>query len=106
VRRVRILATARSDIAAIYRYIEGASGSVVVAKRFTRLLTEQCRRLGRLPGTVGRPRPELEPGIRSFPFKNYIIFMRYVGNTLEIINVIEGHRDMDAIFRRNDDDRT
>jgi len=101
VRRVRILASARKDIAAIYSYIEDASGSVAVAKRFTRVLTERCRYLGRLPNVLGRPRPELRPGIRSFPFKNYIIVMRYVENTLEIINVIEGHRDLEAIFRKD-----
>jgi toxin ParE1/3/4 len=102
VRHVRILASARTDIAAIFSYIEDASGSVMVARRFTRLLTEQCRHLGRLSAVLGRPRPELRLGIRSFPFKNYIILMRYVGDTLEIVNVIESHRDLDAIFRRNE----
>jgi toxin ParE1/3/4 len=101
VRRVRILAPARRDVAAIYNYIADASGSVAVAKRFTRLLTEQCRSLGRLHTILGRPRPELGPGIRSFPFKNYIIFIRYVGETLETVNVIEGHRDIEAIFRKS-----
>jgi toxin ParE1/3/4 len=74
----------------------------VTARKFTRLLTNECRHLGGLPTIVGRPRPELGPDIRSFPFKNYILLMRYVGNTLEIVNVIEGHRDIKALFRRDD----
>ena len=100
-RHVRILVSARKDIAAIYSYIEDTSGSPKVAKRFTRILTEQCRHLGRLPAVLGRLRPELRPDIRTFPFKNYIIVMRYVENTLEIINVIEGHRDLEAIFHKD-----
>lgn len=101
-RRVRILASARTDIAAIFDYIESASGSRAAARRFTRLLTEQCRHLGRLPALLGRLRPELRPGIRSFPFKNYIILMRYVGEALEIVNVVESHRDVEAIFRKDE----
>jgi toxin ParE1/3/4 len=29
----------------------------------------QCANLARLPSTLGRPRPELRPDVRSFPFK-------------------------------------
>jgi plasmid stabilization system protein ParE len=102
VRRVRILASARADIATIYSYIKNASGSDVVAKRFTHSLTEQCRHLGRLSAVLGRARPELRRDIRSFPFKNYIILLRYIENAIEIINVIESHRDLDAIFRKDE----
>lgn len=100
--RVRILASARKDIAAIYEYIEERSGSTEVAERFTRELTDQCRHLGRLSAILGRPRPELKPGLRSATFKNYIILMRYRDNTLEIVNVIEGHRDIEALFRKSE----
>jgi toxin ParE1/3/4 len=45
-----------------------------------------------------RPRsPELRPDIRSFPFKGYLILFRYVGDTFEVINIIEGHRDIEAL---------
>jgi predicted lipid carrier protein YhbT len=27
-----------------------------------------------------------------------VIFFRYVGDAVEIVNVIEGHRDIDALF--------
>lgn len=97
-RRLRILASARRDIAAIYDYILEASGNVAVAKRFT----AQCQHLGSLATVLGRPRPELRPGIRTFPFRNYIIVMRYVENTLEIVNVIESHRDLEATFSNDE----
>jgi hypothetical protein len=53
-------------------------------------LRQQCRRLASLPGTLGHPRPELRPDIRSFAFKNYVIFFRYEGDTLEVVNILEG----------------
>src|SRR4051812_4916532 len=57
--------------------------------------------LGALSAVLGRARPELRPDIRSFPFRNYIILLRYIEKTIEIINVIESHRDLDAIFRKD-----
>jgi len=102
VRRVRLLASARDDLAAIGDYIQFASGSRRVAARFVGELNDYCRHLGRLPGTLGRARPDLLPDIRSAPYGNYIIFFRYVGDVVEIVNIFEGHRDIEAIFRRND----
>jgi toxin ParE1/3/4 len=61
----------------------------------------QCRKLASLPGTLGRPRPELRPDIRSFPFKGYMIFFRYKDDMFEVVNVLEGHRDVIAYFRTN-----
>jgi toxin ParE1/3/4 len=47
---------------------------------------------------MGRPRPELGDGIRSSVLGNYVIFFRYEDAVLEIVNVLEGHRDIDAQF--------
>jgi plasmid stabilization system protein ParE len=51
---------------------------------------------------MGRPRPELGPDLRSIAFQGYIIFFRYEGEVLEIVNVLEGHRDIDAHFSEDD----
>ncbi len=40
----------------------------------------------------------VHPDIRSFAFKGYVIYFRYVGNTFEVVNVLEGHRDAVAYF--------
>jgi len=73
-------------------------------ERFARQLNGQCRRLAQLPGTIGRARPELRPDIRSAPFYSYIIFFRYIGTDLfEVVRVIEGHRDIAALFSGADD---
>lgn len=103
-RRLRILNSARRDIAHIYAYIEERSSDATIAERFARQLNEQCRRLAQLPGTLGRARPELRPDIRSAPFKSYIIFFRYVGaDVFEVVRIIEGHRDLDALFASAND---
>ena len=47
---------------------------------------------------MGRPRPELRPELRSVAFKGYVIFFRYVGEVLEVVNILGGHRDIDAYF--------
>ncbi len=101
-RRVRLLASARDDLAAIGDYIQFVSGSRRVAARFVRELNDHCRHLGHLPGTIGRARPDLLPDIRTAPYGNYLIFFRYVGDVVEIVNVVEGHRDMGALFRKSE----
>jgi plasmid stabilization system protein ParE len=98
-RRLRILDSARRDLAQIYTYIEQRSADASVAERFTRQLNEQCRRLAALPGTLGRARPELRPDLRSAPFKGYVILFRYPDDgTFEVVHIIEGHRDIDTMF--------
>ena len=45
----------------------------------------------------------MRPDVRSFPFKGYVIFFRYLDDAiLEIVHIIEGHRDVAAIFARDD----
>lgn len=80
------------------KYITRESGSLVIGRRFVGELRQKCRSLAGLPGTIGRARPELRPDIRSTAFKGYVIFFRYVGDHFEVVNIIEGHRDIDALL--------
>jgi toxin ParE1/3/4 len=47
---------------------------------------------------MGWARPELRSDIRSVAFKGYVIFFRYVGDRFEVVNILEGHRDILAHF--------
>ncbi len=98
-RRLVYLASARRDLVAILVYLTRESGSPAIGRGFVDALRQQCRKLASLPGTLGRARPELRPDIRSFACKGYVIFFRYDGDVLEVVNVLEGHRDIDASFR-------
>ena len=103
VRQLRFTPAAGRDLAEIFDYIADASGSPETARRFAASVETQCANLARLPSTLGRPRPELRPDLRSSPFKGYVIFFRYLDDAiLEIVHIIEGHRDVAAIFARDD----
>ncbi|MDZ5452768.1 type II toxin-antitoxin system RelE/ParE family toxin [Labrys sp. ZIDIC5] len=97
-RRLVYTQAAARDLIAIQAYISHESGSVALGRRFTEHLRQQCHKLATLPGTFGRARPELRPDLRSFAFRNYVIFLRYRSDRLEIINIIEDHRDIEALF--------
>jgi plasmid stabilization system protein ParE len=98
VRSVRFLAAVETDLINILDYIARETGSLETAQRFVAELRAKCYHLASLPGSLGRARPELRADIRSFPFKSYVIFFRYVGDTLEVVDILEGHRDFDAWF--------
>jgi plasmid stabilization system protein ParE len=74
------------------------SGSRTIAERFASELRRKCAALADAPIRMGRARNELRPGLRSCPYKSYVIFFRYVADALEVVNVIEGHRDVAALF--------
>jgi len=89
---------AREDLAEIEAHIEEASGSSETAQDFVEQIIRKCGRLADFETKVGRPRPELLPDLRSFPFRNYVIFFRYASDTFYVINVLHGARDIDALF--------
>jgi plasmid stabilization system protein ParE len=97
-RRLVYLSSARQDFRDILRYLTLASGDRAIARAFVDRLQQQCGKLASLPGTLGRARPELHPDIRSFPYRGYIVFFRYEADTLEVVNVLERHRDFSTLF--------
>ena len=62
-----------------------------------RLLRQKYRFLADNPH-AGRERTELRAGVRSFPAHGYVILYRIQGQTVEIVNVLHGSRDIDAMF--------
>ena len=93
-----MLPSALTDLVGILEYTTRQSGSLIVGRRFVGELRQKCRTLADLPGTLGRARTELRPDIRSAAFKGYVIFFRYVDERFEVVNIIEGHRDIDELF--------
>ena len=51
-----------------------------------------------MPQVLGRARPELRDDLRSVVEGNYVIFVRYLETELEVVRIIEGHRDIPAQF--------
>lgn len=102
-RRLVYLASVRQDLLDILNYVAEESGSVAVAQGFIAQLRGRCHGIASKPGTLGRARPELRPDIRSVAHKGYVIFFRYIGDRLEVVNILEGHRDVDAHFSEQDE---
>ncbi|MDQ6437420.1 type II toxin-antitoxin system RelE/ParE family toxin [Mesorhizobium sp. LHD-90] len=96
--RLRFTADAQDDLINITAYVARQSGSRVLATAFRRQLRQKCEQLASLPGIMGRERNELRDGLRSSVFKSYVIFYRYLGDDLEVVNILEGHRDMGTFF--------
>ena len=101
-RTATFLASVRVDLVDIQSYIARGSGSRSVARKFAAQLRDRCHHLAALPGLVGRARPELGADIRSSAFKGYVVFFRYRDDLFEVVNILEGHRDIDRYFEPSD----
>lgn len=97
-RRLKYSLSVKNDFADIAEYIATETGSRTLAEDFIGKLKARCRKLAQLPGTLGRSRDELAPGLRSVAHKSYIIFFRYVDDTVEIVAVLNGMRDIESLF--------
>ncbi|MEX6504812.1 type II toxin-antitoxin system RelE/ParE family toxin [Jiella sp. M17.18] len=105
--RLRYLPSAQADLVGILTHITRESGSVSTGRRFVARLRAKCGSLAELPGLLGTPRPELRHDIRSFAFRGYVIFFRYRDERaiFEVVNILEGHLDIETRFRSGSDGR-
>lgn len=60
-------------------------------------LDEQLGLLAARP-MMGRARDELAPGVRSFPFGRYVVVYAPLDDGIDVIRVLHGARDIDAVF--------
>jgi toxin ParE1/3/4 len=85
-----------------------AARNLDAAERFLDACRLEFSRLADMPG-MGRIREFEHPkaaGIRSRPisgFKSYLVFYRPIEDSAEILHVIHGARDIDAIFGSQQD---
>jgi toxin ParE1/3/4 len=98
VRRATYLKSARADRRKILDYIIRNSQSVRVGQRFMQKLVAYCDHLASLPFQHGISRSDLRPGLRSSVFEAYVIFFQYADDRFEVVNILEGHRDIPEYF--------
>jgi toxin ParE1/3/4 len=60
-------------------------------------LRERARRIGEFPH-AGPPRPQWGEGIRIAVHGNYLIIYRVRDETVQVLRVLHGARDLDALF--------
>ena len=86
---------AEADILEIWDYI--ADDSLAAADRWVDHLDEQFRLLAAQP-MMGHAREELASGVRSFPFGRYVVFDMPLHDGIDVVRVLHGARDIDAVF--------
>ncbi|MGE0280970.1 MAG: type II toxin-antitoxin system RelE/ParE family toxin [Rhizobiaceae bacterium] len=94
-RRIEHTRQSRADLLDIWSYI--ADYSEVAATHTLERIDRAISTLADQP-FMGRARPELGIDIRSFPVGNYLIFYIVDEEQLNLVRVIEGHRDLKAQF--------
>jgi toxin ParE1/3/4 len=92
---------ANADLEEIWMFI--AADNPAQADDFIDLIDEKFQNLSRQPG-LGRRREELVAGLRSFPVGRYVIFYLQVQDSLQIVRILHGARDLDAVFADPDDE--
>jgi toxin ParE1/3/4 len=92
----RYSSDANADIEGIARYIFDLNP--VAAQHFLDALEETCELLAEHP-LIGRLRPELGEGVRSFAVGNYLIFYLPAKDGINVARVIYGGRDLPGVIR-------
>jgi toxin ParE1/3/4 len=92
--RVSLSSIAEADLTRIW--FEIARDDVAAADRFIDLIHDKCDLLADSPA-VGRLRPELAPGVRSFPVRKHVVFYRLVDGDVQVVRVLDGRRDIPAL---------
>ena len=94
--RLVVRPQALTDLDDIFDYI--AEDSLDRAITFLRKLYEQMEKLATNPN-MGRRRDELLPELRSLPYGNYLIFYVPLDDGVDVVRVLNGARDLEALFQ-------
>ncbi len=86
---------ARQDLNEIIEYI--ARNNPAAAINLVRSIDEKCETLSNFPN-MGKSYEYLAAQLRGIPVSNYVIFYRQVQNGIEVVRVLSGYRDFEAIF--------
>lgn len=86
---------AEADILEIWDFI--ADDSISEADRWIDRLDEKLRLWATQP-TIGRPRDELAPNLRSMPFGRYVVFFTSLIDGIDVVRVLQAARDVDREF--------
>lgn len=93
--RLRRLPRAIRDVDEIWEWI--AAEDVAAADRWIRHIVEATDRLTDFPNS-GAPRPELAPGARSVAVGRYIVLYRVGPDSVDIVRVVHGARELSKLL--------
>ena len=87
---------ARDDLAEIWATIAEARDERT-ADRMHRKILASCRSKAQFPES-GRMRDEILPGLRSVVVRPYVAFYRTEGDTILVVRILHGRRDVERIM--------
>jgi toxin ParE1/3/4 len=100
---VRYRPEALDDLADIFAFVLKLSQNVATAKGYVQRIKARCESIGNAP-EGGRPRDDLETGLRTVPFeKRAVIAYKVERDCVRISNIFYGGRDYEALYRDVDD---
>ncbi len=74
-----------------------AENSLEAGDRFFRAFNRKCQQLVVFPNS-GKNYGTIRPDLRGLSLEGYIIFYRVVDDGIEILRVVNGRRDLPALF--------
>lgn len=100
-KRIRVAAPAEQDLDEIWYYIAKNSGSIEIANGVIDSITKAFSLFAHAR-EAGTKRDEIEPGVRSFPVGNYIIYYRESDPYIVIARIIHGMRDQKSAYQERE----
>ncbi|WP_027255469.1 type II toxin-antitoxin system RelE/ParE family toxin [Planktothrix agardhii] len=93
--RYIVAPSAKLDLKAINLYL--GRFSPVAVRQINEKIKQQFKRLADFPN-MGQSCHQLSEGLRRFPIEDYLIFYRPISNGVEIVRVVSGYRNIEAVF--------
>lgn len=87
---------AKQDIKGISQRI--ALENPAAAKRLVAEIKQKCRRVADFP-EMGHSYDYLLPSLRGLFVGNYVVFYFPKKNSIQVVRVLSGYRDLDAVFQ-------
>jgi len=95
-----ISSLASRDLDEVFDYF--VDRSIDAGEQFIEDFNKKCRNLVAFPN-IGRAYAEIDSSLRGIPLSGYIIFYRVSEVSVEIVRVVSGYRDLEALFPESND---
>jgi toxin ParE1/3/4 len=97
--RFIIAPSASRDLNRIAEYF--LERNIEAGERLFREFNQKCFNLVQFPN-IGRSYAHIRPKLRGLPLDGYIIFYEVVDENVEILRVVNGRQDLEALFTNAD----
>ncbi len=87
--------SASRDLNAIVDYF--VEHNVEAGEHLLKAFNQKCQSLTQFPN-LGKRYPQVREDLRGIPLNGYIIFYRMQTDTVEILRVVDGRQDLEALF--------